>query len=174
MLGGGDCFSRAPFLSPLSLVSSASCLSSSLYEQCGGAERSGADGTGMSLLAAAQMREADKNRRGKKQRGGFADDQEDAGTALPRATRSEGIEGRRAGMCGAAAMRACISAGAVTAPGGSASCLRPGAWFQAPHACASPSCSLPDLVHGLRVALSVSLMSNLRLLTVRLMCLCCL
>lgn len=33
-------------------------------------------------LPNAQMREADKNRRGKKQRGGFADDQEDAGDGI--------------------------------------------------------------------------------------------
>jgi hypothetical protein len=51
-------------------------------KHCGVAERSGAKGTGIISLAAAQMREADKNRRGKKQRGGFADDQEDAGDSI--------------------------------------------------------------------------------------------
>jgi hypothetical protein len=48
----------------------------------GVAERSGVGGTGINPLADAQMREADKNRRGKKQRGGFADDQEDAGDSI--------------------------------------------------------------------------------------------
>ncbi len=80
----GSCHFSAKFLCIMFVIfyRVSAIIEAASHQHCGFAERSEGNGVGINSLAAAQMREADKNRRGKKQRGGFADDQEDAGDSI--------------------------------------------------------------------------------------------